>query len=204
MSSPARRTKAHVVSDFRRAQILQAARQSVIRHGIAATTVDGIARSAGVAKGTVYLYYRSKDDILRQLVGQDLAEFQHDTVPGITGPGTVDARLRAFFQATLAFFERHRDFLDQCQIEMSLEVRRKARQRVGLVFAAQVDAWRDALATAARGRRVRTVDADGAARAIVSFAHGLAVQRLRGWCTTPIDSSVDRATTLIWQGLVRR
>jgi hypothetical protein len=51
---------------------------------------------------------------------------------------------------------------------------------------------------------VRTVDADGAARAIVSFAHGLAVQRLRGWCTTPIDSSVDRATTLIWQGLVRR
>jgi AcrR family transcriptional regulator len=204
MSSPARRTKALVVSDFRRAQILQAARQSVIRHGIRATTVEGIARAAGVAKGTVYLYYRSKDDILRQLVGQDLAEFQQNTVPGITGPGPVDARLRAFFSATLSFFEQHRDFLDQCQLEMSLEVRRKARHRVGLVFAAQRDAWREALTTAARDRRVRNVDADGAARALVGFAHGLAIQRLRGWCTTPVDASVERATTLIWQGLVRR
>jgi AcrR family transcriptional regulator len=204
MSSPDRRTKAHVVSDFRRAQILDAARQSVVRHGIRATTVEGIARAAGVAKGTVYLYYRSKDDILRQLVGQDLAEFQQNTVPAITGPGPIDARLRAFFHATLAFFERHRDFLDQCQLEMSLEVRRKARQRVGLVFAAQVDAWRDALGTAARAGRVRRVDADGTARALVGFAHGLAIQRLRGWCTTPVETSVDRATTLIWQGLIRR
>jgi hypothetical protein len=57
---------------------------------------------------------------------------------------------------------------------------------------------------AARARCVGRVDADGAAHALVGFAHGLAVQRLRGWCTTPIDASVDRATTLIWQGLVRR
>ena len=62
--STTRKTKTALVTDFRRSQILDAARQSFVARGLAGTTVDGIARTAGVAKGTVYLYFRSKAELL--------------------------------------------------------------------------------------------------------------------------------------------
>ena len=60
--------KADVVTDFRRAQVMAAARERFTKHGISGTTMDGIAQAAGVAKGTVYLYYKSKDEIFRQIL----------------------------------------------------------------------------------------------------------------------------------------
>jgi AcrR family transcriptional regulator len=204
MGSPLRQTKAAVVSEFRRSQILDAARQSFVRHGFDCTTVHGIARLAGVAKGTVYLYYRSKDDILQELVGQDLTEFEHDTVPVICGPGTVEERLRRFFAAALAFFDRKRDFFENCQAQMSPDVRRKTRQKLGLVFAAQTAAWRTALAGSGRGRGTRSQGLEEAAHSIVSLAHGLAIQRLRGWSEESLASAVSAATRLVWEGLAKR
>jgi len=47
----------------RRSQILAAAEELVKRHGHAAISVAEVARHAGVAKGTVYLYFRSKEEI---------------------------------------------------------------------------------------------------------------------------------------------
>lgn len=204
MSSVPRPSKADVVSDFRRTQILDAARQNFIRHGVLDTTVDGIARTAGVAKGTVYLYYKSKDEILRQVLTADLAEFHDDTVPVVTGPGTLEARLNAFLRAVLAFFERKRDFIEHCQIEMSPDVRKKARLKLGLVFEAQTEAWRTALEHGTTEGIVQVGDAAGAARGIVSLAHGLAIQRLRGWHTGPIDDTVAWCTSLILQGVAAK
>ena len=204
MRSTLRHTKSAVVSDFRRGQILSAARQSFVRHGMADTTVAGIARAAGVAKGTVYLYYRSKDDILRQLLSQDLTELHADTLPIVSEPGSIQEKLARFLHATLAFFDRKRDFVEQCQSETSADIWRKARHKLGLVFAAQIDAWRAALDDGIAAGEVAPCDPASAARGIVSFAHGLAVQRLRGWCTEPAGDTVRWATALLWQGLVPR
>ena len=63
-------SKADVVTDFRRSQILAAAREAFARQGLAGTTMDGIAKRAGVAKGTVYLYYTSRDEILQQILDE--------------------------------------------------------------------------------------------------------------------------------------
>jgi AcrR family transcriptional regulator len=49
--------------------LLQAAFAEVSEHGYFETTVDDIARRAGVAKGTLYLYFRDKPDIYIGLVG---------------------------------------------------------------------------------------------------------------------------------------
>ncbi len=58
----------------KRSAILDAA-QAVIRDkGIMGTTVDDIAQRAGVAKGTVYLYFKSKEDVFVEMVVQKSAE----------------------------------------------------------------------------------------------------------------------------------
>jgi AcrR family transcriptional regulator len=202
MESPvSRASKAEVVSDFRRAQILEAARQSFARHGLGATTVDDIARAAHVAKGTVYLYFKSKDEILRHALGEGLAALQDATIPGLAAPAPFEARLRRFLEAMLTYFEHNRGFIELCQLELNAEMRRKARQKFGRVYAAQVRAWRAAVERAMRSGEIAPANARRLALLIVSLAHGLAIQRLRGWSTGALEDDAALASALVWKGL---
>ena len=121
--------------------------------------MDGIAQAAGVAKGTVYLYYKSKEDIFRQILDEDLAQFQDETVPPIGGPGDIEHKLGAFFLGVLGFFDRKKDFCEHAIFEMGAEVRKKALQRFEVVFKAQVDAWQTLLAEAQRDGVIDPIDA---------------------------------------------
>ena len=49
--------------EARRRAILEAARDTFLEQGIAATTMDDIARRAELSKGALYLYFRSKDEL---------------------------------------------------------------------------------------------------------------------------------------------
>ena len=193
-------TKTDVVVDFRRGQIVDAARQNFLKQGVSASTVDAIAKTAGVAKGTVYLYFASKDELLREILAQDLQEFHDCTVPAIRRAGSIDERLAAFVRQSLEFFDRKRDFFEQCHVEMAA-IKKQASSRIGLLFAAQTEAWRDALADHVKG--ARRADLEGRAHAIVSLVHGLALQRLRGWHTASISDTVASACHLMLKGVAR-
>jgi AcrR family transcriptional regulator len=56
--------------DRRRAQILAAAGRVFARQGFHRTTVREVAREAGIADGTIYLYFASKQQLLLALLGQ--------------------------------------------------------------------------------------------------------------------------------------
>jgi len=52
----------------RRQAILGAALEEFSARGFAATRLDDVARRAGVAKGTIYLYFRDKENLFQELV----------------------------------------------------------------------------------------------------------------------------------------
>ncbi|HEY6221015.1 MAG TPA: TetR/AcrR family transcriptional regulator, partial [Candidatus Eisenbacteria bacterium] len=54
--------------EVRTAEIEQAARKIFLSRGFQAATIQEIAEEAGIAKGTVYLYYKSKDDLYTALL----------------------------------------------------------------------------------------------------------------------------------------
>lgn len=202
MSLHARPSKTDIVTDFRKTQILDAAREAFARQGPAGTTVDGIAKRAGVAKGTVYLYYRSKEEILRQILVEDLAELRSDTVPLVAGP--IEDCIVAFLRAALGFFERKRDFFEHAHFEMTPDVRRKALQKLEIVHRAQLDAWKARLAEARESGLVGDIDVEASAVTIVALASGLAKQHLRGWAAAPPETVARQAGTTIWKGLAGR
>src|SRR2546422_2854015 len=55
-------------SAARREAILAAALTEFSARGFAATRLDDVARRAGVAKGTIYLYFRDKESLFQELV----------------------------------------------------------------------------------------------------------------------------------------
>jgi TetR/AcrR family transcriptional regulator, fatty acid metabolism regulator protein len=61
-------------STDKRASILRAATRVFARNGYFNSKVADIARAADVADGTVYLYFKSKEDILHSIFDQNMAE----------------------------------------------------------------------------------------------------------------------------------
>jgi AcrR family transcriptional regulator len=58
--------------EARPAELLQAALGLFVERGFAATRLDDVARRAGVSKGTLYLYFDSKEDLFKAAVREGL------------------------------------------------------------------------------------------------------------------------------------
>jgi AcrR family transcriptional regulator len=59
----------------KKAQIVEAAEQLFHRYGYAKTSLDDIARDAGLGKGTIYYYFNSKEDIFFEVAQHHSEEF---------------------------------------------------------------------------------------------------------------------------------
>lgn len=90
----------------RRADILEAARRLFVRHGYKKTTMEDIARAAGITKPTIYTYFEGKKDIMMRLVeweaGQVLDAGLSHVEPGASAP----EQLACMFRATDEFLEQ--------------------------------------------------------------------------------------------------
>lgn len=65
------------IKENRRNKIADAARTLFTDFGYKSVSMEQIAQKAGVAKGTVYLYFKDKDDLFFQLVNELLAEMKN-------------------------------------------------------------------------------------------------------------------------------
>lgn len=88
--------------------ILRAARKVFAQKGFASTKMEDIAKEAGIGKGTVYEYFRSKDDIFLALFEESKAEF-HRRIFTIEKRLPPKERLQLFINSSLMAFEEWSD-----------------------------------------------------------------------------------------------
>jgi AcrR family transcriptional regulator len=68
VAAPAPRKRRKAEPEERRHAILTAGLSVFAAEGFAAAKLDDVAAKAGVAKGTIYLYFRDKEDLFEQIV----------------------------------------------------------------------------------------------------------------------------------------
>ncbi len=84
----------------KRDRILAAAERIFARHGFFAARVTEIAKEAGVADGTIYLYFKNKDDLLISWFEHRMKAVNEDLKVTIAGVPPRD-QLRAFIRRYL-------------------------------------------------------------------------------------------------------
>jgi len=98
-------------TEDKRAQILGAARRLLVRRGFQDVVLDDVARAAGVAKGTLFLYFRNKDKLFSaafaDLVDRLGATLDRLIASGKTGRPLLDDTVRE----VLSYFELNQDFM---------------------------------------------------------------------------------------------
>jgi AcrR family transcriptional regulator len=96
----------------RQHEILEAAKEVFFEKGIHRTTVDDVAAQAEVSKGTVYLYFQSKESILAHLLLEGLAILLSQLEAAYTPQELLSAekRLRQLVEAYWQFAQTHPNY----------------------------------------------------------------------------------------------
>jgi AcrR family transcriptional regulator len=90
-------------------KILDAAREEFGQRGFAESSIVGITRRAGVALGTFYTYFDSKEALFQALVRDMSAQVRDHVAPVFSRPAGFFECERAALEAFLEFAQLHRD-----------------------------------------------------------------------------------------------
>ena len=102
-----------------RKQLMAAAIDCFARLGYQGTSIDRIARDAGVTKGAVYYHFRDKEELLFEAVKDRVGGFEQQVLEEVTPAADAMANLRqvvdaCFFHATVS---NHRRFIMTLMVE---------------------------------------------------------------------------------------
>jgi TetR/AcrR family fatty acid metabolism transcriptional regulator len=98
-------------------QILEAAVKVFARQGFHQSTIAQIAKEAGVADGTIYLYFKNKNDILVQFFSFRTKQVFESFREAVDGAVTSTEKLRRLVRRHLAEFQRDKDGAVVYQVE---------------------------------------------------------------------------------------
>lgn len=102
----------------KRKRILKAAARVFSRKGFFKSTVAEIAKDAQVADGTIYLYFKNKDDILISLFEEEMASVIRDMKQELSALPTAEEKIRKFIEKHLAMIDENRELAEVIQIEL--------------------------------------------------------------------------------------
>ena len=104
----------------KRERILDAAERIFARHGFFHARVSEIAKEAGVADGTIYLYFKSKDDLLITLFESRMERVTAELGEAIAAVPASDpaARLRTFIHTHAALVVAHPALAEVLVVEL--------------------------------------------------------------------------------------
>ena len=97
--------------------ILEAAIRVFARQGFYQSTVAQIAREAGVADGTIYLYFKNKDDILVQFFNYRTKQVFDRFRAAVNQSDNSQDKLRSLVRRHLTEFQQDRDMAVVYQVE---------------------------------------------------------------------------------------
>ena len=98
-------TRKQVLTDLRRQEILAAAVKVFGKKGFAATCVGDVADAAKIAKGTVYLYFDSKEEIYAAAVQMAVTQLRERAAERIRTVSGVRERLALSIAVRLEFWQ---------------------------------------------------------------------------------------------------
>ena len=119
-------------------QIIEAAVRVFARKGYYNSRVSDIAREAGIAAGTIYLYFKTKDDILVTLFRDKMAEFVDSLRKAIAGERDAASKVRTLVRLHFSLLEKDPELAEVLQVELRQGqkfFRGASGQEIGAYFA---------------------------------------------------------------------
>lgn len=195
------RTKKDVLLEFRTTEILQAARSVFAQKGFAAATIDNIAFTAGVAKGTVYLYFPSKRDLFLACLRLGVLELHAESTAAIEAAPTCAAKLFAFISVRFQYFSRNRDFFRIYYTEFSQLVTGNSQPEFQDLYEQQAGLLASVLSAGVAEGNLRPVAYPETARLIYDLVRAALAQHIMNGAAEAPETPIQNLYNFVWKGI---
>jgi len=191
----ARDTRAHE----KRARILDAAIKVFAERGFHTATVAEIARAAGVADGTIYLYFKGKDDLLLRLFDEKMTDLLAEAKAAVAQEPTAPGKLRRFIQLHLSMVERNPDLASVLIVEL-----RQSAQFLKSADRQKLAAYVDLIAEVVReGQEAGQLDANISPATVKRAVFGALDELALGWLLSGRRVALRKTAAEVAEWLVR-
>ncbi|MEZ4287346.1 MAG: TetR/AcrR family transcriptional regulator [Polyangiales bacterium] len=106
------------VGNDKRERILNAAIKVFAKNGFYATRVSDIAKAAGVADGTIYLYFKNKDDVLITVFDEGINRLLHILRDAVASSPNVETRITHIIELQLGLLQDQRDLAEVITVNL--------------------------------------------------------------------------------------
>jgi AcrR family transcriptional regulator len=198
-------SKEDVLTAYRQSVFLPAAIRVFGECGFEGATMDRIAREAEVAKGTIYLYYKSKQAMYDAALRRGIAELDERTRVRMEEMPSLRDVIVSFIATRAEYFAEHPDFFRMYVGAVAAQIVKAGRSTdVQSMLEQQTRRLEQAVARAVARREIRRVDSAATALAIFDLTRGLLARRLTTRADPDVTGDAAFLADLIWRGLDRR
>jgi AcrR family transcriptional regulator len=200
---PPTRSKGEVVKDFRTGEILDAARRVIGELGYGDASMERIAQAASVAKGTLYLYFKSKESLLQAALERGYAELMERTRAGTVRARGPLPKLREVARAFLEHSLAHQTFYRALQEtpELGPEGVSEVSRRLRVLVDDYIHRVSALVERGIKSGELRPVDPERAARLLVELLRGVIADRLQKAHADSIDDDADLVIDFFLHGV---
>jgi len=202
------KSKEEVVQEFRIASIQDATMRVIARKGMAAATMQEIAEEAGVAKGTIYLYFRDRDELVEKTFETSMEKLFVQIDEALDRDIAFEDKLRAVMSAQLEFFSHNQEFF---RLYLSLRMpegtpaqQRRQQRSCHPRYRQRIDKLASVLRSAIARGELREVDVDRLALFIIEGSTAVLLERLTEKNTPAAGADVELLVGLILDGIRKR
>ncbi|HKS21744.1 MAG TPA: TetR/AcrR family transcriptional regulator [Thermoanaerobaculia bacterium] len=177
----------------------------IARKGMAAATMQEIADEAGVAKGTIYLYFRDRDELVEKTFESAMSQLHARVDAAIELDVPFDQKLRGMLGAVSTFFRENREFF-RLYISMrfpegNAQQQRRQKRTCQPQYQTRVQRVAEELQQAMDRGEIGVTDPRRLALFIIEGSNAVIIDRVMSEAPSSVDDDVDFLTATILGGI---
>ncbi|MFQ6065782.1 MAG: TetR/AcrR family transcriptional regulator [bacterium] len=180
------------------AQILEAGEKLFAKKGFYPTTMEEVARAAGLAKGTIYLHFDNKRDLFFSIIKNKLDILLEKIEKEVRKGELISQRIKLAIGIHLRFLEENRDFFKIMQAlpeSLKEEMEKRLKGRVIEKQSRYIEILDQLIQKGIRNQEIKVLDSRKLAVILVGMMHSLTIY----WISREEKGSLSQDGSLVWQ-----
>jgi len=198
------KNKSKALQKDRMNQILKAAEKIFAREGFYPATMAEIAKKAGLAKGTIYLYFRNKRDLFFSVLEKKLDLLLEKIKKGIEKGRTASDKIKLAIEIHLKFLEENEDFFKIMQ-SFPEQLKRKLEKKLkGKVIERQfyyIEVMDKLIQKGIENGEVKPLNSRKLAVILMGILHSLTVYWISQGEKVPLSEDKLLIYEVFWEGV---
>jgi TetR/AcrR family fatty acid metabolism transcriptional regulator len=179
-------------------QILEAGEKLFAKKGFYPTTMEEVARAAGLAKGTIYLHFDNKRDLFFSIIKNKLDILLEKIEKEVRKGELISQRIKLAIGTHLRFLEENRDFFKIMQAlpeSLKEEMEKRLKGRVIEKQSRYIEILDQLIRKGIRNQEIKVLDSRKLAVILVGMMHSLTIY----WISRKEKGSLSQDESLVWQ-----